>query len=423
MDAQEAHRGFHIMIKPRGPICNLACVYCYYLQTDRLYPSSTFRMSDELLKEFTRQYIQIQRTPKVTFAWQGGEPTLMGLEFFEQAIYYQQTYAPPGMRIQNTLQTNGMTLDDNWARFFKENDFLIGISLDGPRELHNAYRVDRAGRGSFDRVMEGLRFLHRHRVEFNVLTAVHSANEEFPLKVYHFLRDEARTKFIQFIPIVERISSKGNDEAILLTDHTVHPGKYGNFLIRIFEEWVRHDVGRVFIQIFDVTLGAWIGQPSGLCVFSPTCGSALALEHNGDLFSCDHYVDFNHLLGNILHEPLIRLVGSPFQKAFGRTKSESLPQCCTECEVGFVCHGGCPKNRFSTTTDGEPRLNYLCDGYKSFFNHVGPAMQFMANELQYKRPPANVMQWMKEKDTSMLPDDRRREPINRYSHEQLSERK
>jgi uncharacterized protein len=262
--------------------------------------------------------------------------------------------------------------------------------------------------------MEGLKILHRHQVAFNILTAVNSVNGEYPLKVYRFLRDEARAKFIQFIPIVESVSSTGKGEASVITDHTVHPVQYGNFLIRIFEEWVRQDVSRVFVQIFDVTLGAWMGQPSGLCVFAPTCGSALALEHNGDLFPCDHYVDCNHLLGNILHEPLTRLVGSPLQRAFGRTKRESLPRYCLECEVRFVCQGGCPKNRFSTTPDGEPGLNYLCTGYKAFFNHVGSAMQFMANELRNKRAPANVMQWMKERDKYMIPDDQSREHIKSY---------
>ena len=394
------------MIKPRGAVCDLACTYCYYLRKDRLYHNSTFRMSDELLEEFTRQYVLAEEAPEVTFAWHGGEPTLMGLEFFERAVYYQRKCAPPGMRIQNSLQTNGVGLNSDWAQFFAENGFLIGISLDGPRELHDAYRVDKGGRPTFDRVMEGLSLLKEHQVAFNILTAVHRTNEGHPLEVYRFFRDDLQAEFIQFIPIVERVSPGEHQGGSHVTRETVHAARFGEFLIGVFDEWVRRDVGRVYVQIFDVTLGAWLGQHSGICVYAPICGTSLALEHNGDLFACDHFVDHDHLLGNILQEPMITLVRSEKQRAFAQRKWTTLPRCCRECEVIFACHGGCPKNRIDSSPDGEPGLNYLCGGYKAFFTHVGPAMQFMANELRNRRAPANLMRWIKDRDARSGLSDR-----------------
>jgi uncharacterized protein len=282
---------FHVMLKPRGAICNLACAYCYYLSKERLYPGSRFRMSDALLEEYTRQYIEAQPILEVTFAWQGGEPTLMGMDFFQRAIGFQQRYRWPGMHIHNTLQTNGVTLDDAWCRFFREHNFLVGISLDGPRDLHDAYRVDKGGQPTFDRVMAGLELLKKHGVEFNVLTTVHAANAGHPLEVYRFLRDEASTGFIQFIPIIERDSETGFQPSEKVTARSVTGRQYGDFLIAIFDEWVRQDVGRVFVQIFDAALAAWLGQRPGLCIFEETCGTALAMEHNGDLYSCDHFVN------------------------------------------------------------------------------------------------------------------------------------
>jgi uncharacterized protein len=382
---------FHVMLKPRGPICNLNCAYCYFLSKERLYPGSGFRMTDELLEEFTRQYIEAQRVPEVTFGWQGGEPTLIGLDFFRHAVEWQQKYHRPGMRVHNALQTNGTTLDDEWCRFFHEHNFLIGLSLDGPRELHDAYRRDKGGNPTFDRVMGGVALLKKHGVEFNVLACVHAANADHPVEVYRFLRDEVGAQFIQFIPIVERDNATGFQEGERITERSVKGRQYGDFLSGIFEEWVRRDVGRVYVQFFDVALATWLGQRPGLCIFEETCGTALALEHNGDLYACDHFVEPRYKLGNVQETPLIELVGSEQQRQFGLDKRDRLPRYCRECEVRFVCNGGCPKNRVSRTPDGEPGLNYLCEGYKAFFAHIDRPMRIMAAELRAGRPPANIM--------------------------------
>lgn len=389
---------FHIMLKPRGSICNLDCKYCYFLSKERLYPGSRFRMDTDLLETYTRQYIEAQPGPEITFAWQGGEPTLMGLDFFRQAVAYQQKYARPGVQIGNSLQTNGVLLDDEWCRFLKEHNFLVGISIDGPRDLHDAYRVDKGGAPTFDRVMRGLRLLQKHDVDFNVLSTVHAANAAHPLGVYRFLRDEVKTQFMQFIPIVERDNDTGFQEGQRVTDRSVQARQYGDFLIAIFDEWVRRDVGRVFVQLFDVALAAWTGNEPALCIFRETCGDALAMEHNGDLYSCDHYVEPDYLLGNIKDDEIIRLVPAEAQRQFGRDKRDTLPEYCRQCDVRFVCNGGCPKNRFIKTPDGEPGLNYLCAGYKAFFRHSDSAMKFMARELRHRRPPANVMLHMARRD-------------------------
>jgi len=392
---------FHVMLKPGGPTCNLSCAYCYYLSKRRLYPGSDFRMTDELLEDFTRQYIEAQRVPEVTFGWQGGEPTLMGLDFFHRAVELQQQHGRPGLRVLNALQTNGTLLDDEWCRFFRENNFLIGLSLDGPRELHDAYRADRGGHPTFDRVMRGAALLKKHGVEFNILTTVHAANAPYPLEVYRFLRDEVGAEFIQFIPIVERDNQTGFQEGTRVTERSVTGQQYGDFLIAIFDEWVRRDVGRVFVQIFDIALAAWVGQRPGLCVFDETCGTALVLEHNGDLYACDHFVEPRYRLGNIQETPLVELVRSDKQREFGLAKRDALPRYCRECKVRFVCNGGCPKNRIRQTPDGEPGLNYLCSGYKSFFTHIDKPMQVMAQELRMGRPAANVMLYLKEEDEDL----------------------
>lgn len=389
---------FHVMLKPRGAICNLDCSYCYFLKKEELYPGSDFRMSDALLDDYTRQYIEAQRVPHVTFAWQGGEPTLMGLDFFRRAVALQERYRKPGMTIENALQTNGTLLNDDWAGFLREHGFLVGLSLDGPQDLHDRYRVDKGGAPTWHRVMEAVRLLQRHGVQFNILTTVHAGNADHPLAVYRFLRDEVGAEFTQFIPIVERDNESGYQQGSNVTERSVTAEAYGRFLIAIFEEWVRRDVGRVFVQIFDVALAAYGGHRPGLCIFEPTCGSALALEHNGDLFACDHFVEPDYRLGNIQEVPLIDLVASPRQRRFGLHKQEGLPTYCRECEVLFACNGGCPKNRFITTPDGETGLNYLCAGYRAFFNHVRPAMEFMANELRHRRAPANVMAHLAQQD-------------------------
>lgn len=392
---------FHLMTKPRGAICNLDCKYCYFLSKERLYPNSKFRMSDSLLEEYIRQYIEAQQVSEINFAWQGGEPTLMGVEFFRQAARFQQKHKKRGMRIHNALQTNAVTLDDEWCAFFAENGFLIGVSLDGPRDVHDCYRVDKGGHPTFDKVMRGIRLLQKHGAEFNILTTVHAANEKHGKRVYQFLRDEVKTRFMQFIPIVERDNDSGCQEGDAVTDRSVSAVSYGQFLIEIYEEWVRYDVGRVFVQIFDVALAAWTGAPPGLCVFDETCGLAMAMEHNGDVYSCDHYVEPDYKLGNIMDIPLTEIVVMDRQHKFGQAKRDALPQYCRECEVRFVCHGGCPKNRFIQTPTGEAGLNYLCAGYRAFFNHVRPTMNFMANELAQRRPPANVMLQMARDDAEL----------------------
>ncbi len=380
---------FHLMAKPGGSRCNLACHYCFYLRKGDLYPKSRFRMPDAVLKEYIRQTIEAHCIPEVTFAWQGGEPTLMGRGFFEKAMVLQKKYCRPGMVIHNTIQTNGILLDDGWCEFFRKNRFLVGISIDGPRELHDACRTDAAGKGTFDRLMKALALLKKHKVDFNILCTVNAVNGDHPLEVYRFFRDVVKAQFIQFIPVVERDRQSGT-----VTPLSVSPEQYGKFLIGVFDEWVKHDVGTTYIQHFDTALANWYGEPHGICVFSPTCGSAMVIEHSGDIYSCDHFVDRDHLLGNIQDSPLIELVNSGRQRQFGLDKRDKLPEYCQNCPVLFACRGECPKNRFALTPDGEPGLNYLCNGYLMFFSHVDRPMKFMAEELRAGRAPANVMKFM-----------------------------
>lgn len=394
------------MIKPVGPICNLDCQYCFYLEKEKLFPASeNFRMSDEVLEEFIRQYIESQTSPVITFAWQGGEPTLLGIEFFRKAVALQQRYAN-GKRIENALQTNGILLNDEWGEFLAANQFLVGLSVDGPRELHDRYRLDKQHQPTFDRVMRGLEVLRKHRVEFNTLTVVHRHNARHPLEVYRFLKDIG-SRYLQFIPLVERSpdaiaaalglsfamppSLGSATPAQQVTRWSVLPEDYGEFLVQIFDEWVRRDVGRVFVQLFDVALANWMGEPPGLCVFAERCGRALAMEHNGDVYSCDHYVYPHYRLGNVLNASLGEMVQSGFQQKFGQDKVETLPQYCRRCEVRFACHGECPKHRFLRSPDGEPGLNYLCAAYKRFFQHVDPYMRQMGNLLRAGLPAAHIM--------------------------------
>ena len=386
---------FHLMAKPTGAICNLACSYCFFLDKELLYPGSAFRMSDEVLENYIRQLIEGHRSPEVTVAWQGGEPTLMGLEFYRRAIELQEQYRRPGMTFTNTMQTNGTLLNDEWCEFFKEHNFLIGISIDGPRELHDAYRVNKGGAGSFDQVMRGLRLLQQHQVEYNVLTTVNRINADYPLEVYRFHRDEVGTDWMQFIPVVERLDPQGlalYQTGTTVSERSVQPEQFGRFLISIFDEWVRHDVGNVFVTTFEAAASNWMGlSSSGLCVFNKTCGSALALEHNGDLYSCDHFVEPNYRLGNIAETDIIELVASDRQQKFGQDKFDTLPQQCLDCEVRFACHGECPKNRFITTTNGDPGLNYLCAGWYHFFTHIDHPMQIIVSLLRAGRQAAEVM--------------------------------
>ena len=376
-------QNFHMMIKPHGAICNLNCSYCYYLSKKDLYDGNDYRMNLATLENFTRQYIMSQNMPEITFSWQGGEPTLMGLDFFHEAIVLQNKYAKPGIKIQNTIQTNATLLDDDWCKFFQENGFLIGISLDGPKPYHNAYRHDYAGNGTFEDVMAGIELCKKYAVDFNILTCVHSANSEHPKKVYKFLRDEVSAKYIQFIPVVERKNNTGYQEGYRVSKRSVKGEQYGRFMNAVFDEWAAHDVGQVFVQIFDVNLGAWLGYTPNLCIFSPTCGNALVIEHDGGIFSCDHYVEPNYYLGN-LEEGLSEIVSSQQQTQFGLAKYDSLPSYCRKCKVRFICNGGCPKNRIRRTPDGEEGLNYLCEGYKLFFTHTEKPMKAIANQLLKK---------------------------------------
>jgi uncharacterized protein len=427
---------FHVMAKPTGAICNLDCEYCFFLSKEALYPGSPFRMKDDVLEAYIQQLIESQSAPLVTIAWQGGEPTMMGLDFFRQAMALVQEHSRPGMQIDHTIQTNGTLLDEEWCKFFKEYNFLVGLSLDGPREMHDAYRVDKRGDHTFEKVMAAARLLQSHEVEFNILCTVHAANADHPVEVYRFFRDEVGVDFIQFIPIVERatpellsIANRGwGDQNLpsseeladlpvakssrrplytldgsLVTERSVQPSQWGRFMNGVFDEWVRNDVGRVFVQMFDSALGSWVGQGASLCIHNETCGNALALEHNGDLYSCDHFVEPNYFLGNIKETHMVELVASDEQRNFGTDKRDTLPQYCLDCEVRFACHGGCPRNRFIETPDGDPGLNYLCVGYRSFFNHIDHSMRIMADLLKQGRYADGVMRILEaEEEVALL---------------------
>ena len=384
-------QAFHVMAKPTGSACNLNCDYCFFLKKERLYPGSRLRMSDEVHESYIRQLLEGHQVPQVTVAWQGGEPTLMGLDFFRRSVGLQKKYQKPGTRIENTFQTNGILLDEEWCRFFQENNFLIGLSLDGPKDLHDFYRKDKGGQGTFDRVVASARLLQAHKVEFNILCTVNSKNAAHPLEVYRFFRDELKANYIQFIPIVERDNDTGYQEGNKVTDRSVDPGEFGRFLMGIFDEWVKRDVGSTFVLNFDGALAGWLDMAGTVCIFGPTCGLGLALEHNGDLYSCDHFVEPNYYLGNILKTPLIELVASEKQRKFGQDKNDTLPRTCKECEFLRVCHGECPKNRFGEGPGGEPGLNYLCAGYKPFFQHADKPMRIMADLLRRDRPASEVM--------------------------------
>ena len=407
--------GLHVIAKPIGPVCNLRCAYCFYLRKEALYPTGEeWKMSDETLEAYVRQYIEAQpeTVQAIDFAFQGGEPTLMGLDFFRRVVELQSKHTPPGKRVHNSLQTNGILLDDRWCEFLKEHDFLVGLSIDGPVNLHDKYRRDKQGRGTFDRVTVAMRCLFRHGVEFNALCCVNRASGEHPVRVYRFLRDSG-IEFIQFIPIVEPAggspqageSSGGASRSPrrtpqrrpeeLVSERSVRPKQFGQFLIGVFEEWVHRDVGRVFVRDFDQALASWTGAGASLCIYTEECGRATAIEHNGDLYSCDHFVDPEHKLGNIHDAPIRELANSPGQEQFGRDKREKLPKCCRQCPVLFACNGACPKDRFIHSPDGEPGLSYLCEGYKMFFTHVDPYMKFMAEEFRAGRPAGGIMRHLR----------------------------
>ena len=393
----------YVMLKPAGAHCNLACKYCYYLEKNNLYQNShRHLMTDEMLEQFTREYIEAQTMPQVLFTWHGGEPLMRSIDFYKKALALQKKYAH-GKQIDNVIQTNGTLLTDEWCEFFAKNHWLVGISIDGPQEYHDHYRVTPDGKPSWEKVMQGISLLKKHRVEWNAMAVVNAYNAEHPLEFYHFFRDNG-CQYLQFTPIVERLTehedgrtlaSLADDREIPLADASVTPQQWGNFLCTIFDDWVRHDVGKTFVEIFDCTLANWMGVLPGICAYSKECGHAGVMEHNGDVYSCDHFVFPEYKLGNIREQSLIDMLYGEKQQAFSRLKHTSLPRQCKECDMEFACHGECPKNRFEKDKYGEPGLNYLCQGYYQYYTHVAPYMDFMKRELLAQRPPANIMNVLK----------------------------
>ena len=386
-------RPLYVMSKPAGSLCNLACKYCYYLEKARLYDHlpqrERYNMSDSTLEEFIRQYLEAQTQPQVLFTWHGGEPLMRPLSFYRRVLALQRRYAR-GHLIDNCLQTNGTLLTDEWCEFFRENNWLIGISIDGPQELHDEYRRARGGQPSFLKVMRGIRLLQKHGVEWNAMGVVNDYNANYPLDVYHFYKENG-CKYIQFAPIIEVSPSSTKEGEVSMLPFSVTPRQYAHYCCTIFDEWVRHDVGQVFVQLFDSTLARWVGEEPGVCTMCETCGHASVIEANGDVYSCDHFVYPDYLLGNIHHNTITSMMYSSRQVKFGRDKRDSLPGQCLACQWRFVCNGGCPKDRICHTADGVPGLNYLCTAFQEFFAHVAPYMDFMKEELLHQRAPANVM--------------------------------
>ena len=392
----------YVMLKPVGALCNLACDYCYYLEKSKLYSHNPHHvMSDDLLKRFTKEYIESQTISQVMFTWHGGETLMRPISFYRRAIELQKEYGQ-GRQIDNSIQTNGTLLTDEWCAFFKENNFLVGISIDGPQDFHDEYRKNKMGAPSYRKVMQGINLLKKHGVQYNCMAVVNDYNADYPLEFYRFFK-EIGCEFLQFTPIVERLIDKkssskslasAKDKEAELAPFSISPKQWGNFLCSIFNEWVRNDVGEIFIQIFDSTLANWVGEQPGVCTMAKTCGHAGVMEFNGDVYSCDHFVFPEYKIGNIYNEPLASMMYSDKQLKFGQDKFDKLPKQCKDCNVLFACNGECPKNRFNYDKYGEWGLNYLCEGYYQFFNHVAPYMDFMKKELLAKRPPANVMKWV-----------------------------
>lgn len=393
-------RPLYVMLKPAGSLCNLRCRYCYYLEKANLYGHSAGHIiSDALLEKFIKEYIEAQTTPEVLFTWHGGETLMRPVSFYRRALELEKKYAK-GRRISNSIQTNGTLLNDEWCEFFRENDFLVGVSIDGPREFHDEYRRTATGRPTFHKVMQGINLLNKHGVEWNALAVVNDFNADYPLEFYRFFKD-IHCRYIQFTPIVERIVHRddgltfapGMQEGGEVTDFSVTPEQWGNFICTIFDEWVKQDVGQYFIQLFDATLANWVGVVPGVCTLAEECGHAGVMEFNGDVYSCDHFVYPEHRLGNLHDHTIIEMMYSDRQREFAKMKRQLLPRQCKECPFRFACHGECPKNRFTHDRYGEPGLNYLCEGYRRFFSHVAPYMDFMKAELEAQRPPANVIQF------------------------------
>ena len=389
----------YVMLKPAGAHCNLACKYCYYLEKNKLYPTAQRHlMSDEMLEQFTREYIEAQTMNQVLFTWHGGEPLLRSINFYRKALSLQQKYAG-GRRIDNVIQTNGTLLTDEWCEFFAQNHWLVGISIDGPQPDHDHYRLTAAGKPSWKKVMQGIKLLKKHGVEWNAMAVVNAYNANHPLEFYRFFKENG-CQFLQFTPIVERLTrhedgrtlaSLADKDEISLSEASVAPEQWGYFLCAIFEEWVRKDVGKIFVEIFDCTLANWMGISPGICAYSKECGHAGVMEHNGDVYSCDHFVFPEYKLGNIRDHSLIDMLYGEQQQEFSRLKHSSLPRQCKECDMEFACHGECPKNRFMKDKYGDSGLNYLCPGYYHYYQHVAPYMDYMKQELMAQRPPSNIM--------------------------------
>ena len=389
----------YVMLKPAGAHCNLACKYCYYLEKNKLYPTAQRHlMSDEILEQFTREYIEAQTMNQVLFTWHGGEPLLRSIDFYRKALSLQQKYAG-GRRIDNVIQTNGTLLTDEWCEFFAQNHWLVGISIDGPQPYHDHYRLTAAGKPSWKKVMQGIKLLKKHGVEWNAMAVVNAYNANHPLEFYRFFKENG-CQFLQFTPIVERLTrhedgrtlaSLADKDEISLSEASVTPEQWGYFLCAIFDEWVRKDVGKIFVEIFDCTLANWMGISPGICAYSKECGHAGVMEHNGDVYSCDHFVFPEYKLGNIRDHSLIDMLYGEQQQEFSRLKHSSLPRQCKECDMEFACHGECPKNRFMKDKYGDSGLNYLCPGYYHYYQHVAPYMDYMKQELMSQRPPSNIM--------------------------------
>lgn len=391
-------RPIYVMAKPAGAACNLRCSYCYYLEKRELYHGSSQQMSDETLERFIREYIEAQTTPMVLFIWHGGEPLLRPIAFYERVMELQERYAE-GKHIDNCIQTNGTLINEAWCEFFREHNFLVGVSIDGTREMHDALRTTPQGGSSFRDVIRGIDLLKRYGVEWNAMATVNAANVEHPLEFYRFFRDELECRYLQFTPVVERTAPDGRllhgaEVGGTVTPHSITAKQWGEFLCTIFDEWVRHDVGHIFVQLFDATLANWVGAPVGVCTMSKYCGGAAAIEHNGDLYACDHFVFPEYRLGNIHDTSLLDMMYGSKLREFGAAKHTSLPRQCRKCRYEFACHGECPRNRFATTSDGEQGLNYLCDGYYAFFEHAHEAMDYMRMQLEKGAAPANVMNWL-----------------------------
>ena len=394
-------RPLYLMAKPAGAACNLRCSYCYYLEKRDLYQGSSQLMDEETLELFIKEYIEAQTTPEVMFIWHGGEPLLRPIAFYQRALELQQRYAK-GRKIDNCIQTNATLLTDEWCKFLQKNNFLVGVSIDGPRHMHDALRKRAQGEGSYSDVIHGIRLLAKYHIEWNAMATVNAINVEHPMEFYRFFRDELECRYLQFTPVVERTHIlegrcrllHGSEPDGVVTPYSVTAKQWGEFLCAIFDEWVRNDVGEMFVQLFDTTLANWVGAPAGVCTMSKYCGQGAAIEHNGDVYSCDHYVFPEYKLGNIHDNSLISMMYGTKQREFGEAKYRSLPKQCRKCRYEFACHGECPRNRFISTADGEPGLNYLCEGYHAFFTKAHKAMDYMSQQLKQGLPPANVMNWI-----------------------------